>query len=79
VPACPGSVITLRGFTRASTTTPKKGASLDDVLKANPVADLEPRWSQGFPNCERFLRMAYPSIAKHDELMKTTGTHHVSW
>jgi glyoxylase-like metal-dependent hydrolase (beta-lactamase superfamily II) len=57
----------------------KKGASLDDVLKANPVADLDAKWGQGFLNGERFLRMAYPSIAKHAELMKSAGTRHVSW
>jgi glyoxylase-like metal-dependent hydrolase (beta-lactamase superfamily II) len=57
----------------------KKGASLDDVLKANPVADLEPKWGQGFLNGERFLRMAYPSIAKHDALLNAVGAHHVSW
>jgi hypothetical protein len=57
----------------------KKGASLDDVLKANPVADLEPKWGQRFLNGERFLRMAYPSIAKHDALLNAVGTHHVSW
>jgi cyclase len=57
----------------------KKSASLDDVLKANPVADLESKWGQGFLNGERFLRMAYPSIPKHAELMKTVGTRHVGW
>jgi len=57
----------------------KKGASLDNVLKANPVADLEPKWGQGFLNGERFLRMAYPSIAKHAQLAKSGGTHRVSW
>ena len=57
----------------------KKGASLDDVLKANPVADLEPKWGQGFLNGDRFLRMAYPSIAKHAQLLSTLGTRHVGW
>ena len=33
----------------------KKGSSLDEVLKANPVADLEAKWGQGFLNGERFL------------------------
>ncbi len=57
----------------------KKGASLDDVLKANTVADLDAKWGQGFLNGERFLRMAYPSIAKHAELLKSAGTRSVSW
>jgi cyclase len=57
----------------------KKGASLDDVLKANPVTDLEPKWGQGFLNGERFLGMAYPSIAKHEQLVKSGGAHRVSW
>jgi cyclase len=57
----------------------KKGASIEDVLKANPVADLEPKWGQGFLNGERFLQMAYPSIAKHAQLVKSGVTHRVSW
>jgi len=57
----------------------KKGASLDDVLKANPLADLEAKWGQGFLNGERFLRMAYPSIAKHTELVKSVGARSISW
>ena len=57
----------------------KKGASLDDVLKANLVADLDAKWGQGFLNGERFLRMAYPSIAKRAELLKTRGARSVSW
>jgi hypothetical protein len=57
----------------------KKSASLDDVLKANPVADLEAKWGQGFLKGEQFLRMAYPSIAKHAQLVATAGTHRVSW
>jgi cyclase len=57
----------------------KKGASLDDVVKANPVGDLEPKWGQGFLNGERFLRMAYPSIARHAQLAASGVTHRVSW
>ena len=57
----------------------KKSASLDDVLKANPVSDLDPRWGQGFLNGETFLRMAYPSIAKHAALVAAAGTRRVSW
>jgi cyclase len=57
----------------------KRGASLDDVLKANPVGDLEPKWGQGFLNGERFLRMAYPSLDKHAQLVKNVGNHRVSW
>jgi glyoxylase-like metal-dependent hydrolase (beta-lactamase superfamily II) len=57
----------------------KKGASLDDVLKANPLADLDAKWGQGFLNGERFVRMAYPSIAKHAELLKNLGSRSVSW
>jgi len=57
----------------------KKGASLDDVLKANPVADLEPKWGQGFLNGERFVRMAYASLAAHAKLVASGVTHRVSW
>jgi glyoxylase-like metal-dependent hydrolase (beta-lactamase superfamily II) len=57
----------------------KKGASVDDVVKANPVADLEPKWGRGFLNGERFLRMAYPSIARHAQLAASGVTHRVSW
>jgi cyclase len=57
----------------------KKGASVDDVVKANPVSDLEPKWGQGFLNGERFLRMAYPSIARHAQLAASGVTHRVSW
>lgn len=57
----------------------KKGASLDEVLKANPVADFEDKWGKGFLNGDRFLRMAYPSIAKHAELLRKSGGHQVKW
>jgi cyclase len=57
----------------------KKSASLDDVLKANPVSDLEPKWGQGFLNGAAFLRMAYPSIEKHAQLIRAAGTRRVSW
>lgn len=57
----------------------KKGASVDEVVKANPVADLDPKWGQGFLNGERFLRMAYPSIARHAQLAARGVTHRVSW
>jgi glyoxylase-like metal-dependent hydrolase (beta-lactamase superfamily II) len=57
----------------------KKGASLDAVLKANPVGDLEAKWGQGFLNGERFLRMAYPSFAKHAALLSSLGARHVGW
>jgi len=57
----------------------KKGAGLEEVLKANPVSDLEAKWGQGFLNGERFLRMAYPSISRHAELAKTAGSHRVGW
>ncbi|HEY6347114.1 MAG TPA: MBL fold metallo-hydrolase [Bryobacteraceae bacterium] len=57
----------------------RKGTSLDDVVKANPVGDLEAKWGQGFLNGERFLRAAYPSIAKHEQLVKAGGSRRVSW
>jgi cyclase len=57
----------------------KKGASLDEVLKANPVADFDDKWGKGFLNGDRFLRMAYPSIAKHAELLRKSGGHPVKW
>jgi hypothetical protein len=49
------------------------------VLKANPVADFEPKWGQGVLNGERFVRMAYPSIAKHEERVKLMGNRSVGW
>jgi len=48
----------------------KKKASIDEVLKANPVSDMEARWGGGFLNGEQFLRIAYPSIATHAQQMK---------
>jgi len=57
----------------------KKNAKLDDVLKANPVADLESKWGQGFLKGDQFLRMAYPSIAKHTQMMNGALTHRSSW
>ena len=57
----------------------KRNATLADVLKANPVSDLEPKWGQGFLNGEAFLRMAYPSLAKHAQLVQAAGTRRVSW
>jgi hypothetical protein len=53
--------------------------AFDDVLKANPVMDLEPKWGQGLLNGERFLRMACPSIAKHAQLVKSGSARNVSW
>jgi cyclase len=61
------------------TTFSKKGASVDDVVKANPVSGLEAKWGQGFLNGERFLRMAYPSIAAHAKLVQAQGTRHIGW
>lgn len=57
----------------------KKSASLDDVLKTNPVSDLEPKWGQGFLNGDAFLRMAYPSIARHAQKLSRAPAHRVSW
>jgi len=57
----------------------KKGANTGDVVKANPVGDLEAKWGQGFLKGEQFLRMAYPSIARHDQLVKAQGTKRVGW
>jgi hypothetical protein len=57
----------------------KKGASIDDVLKANPVSDLDAKWGRGFLNGEQFLRMAYPSIARHAKLLETLGSRHIGW
>jgi glyoxylase-like metal-dependent hydrolase (beta-lactamase superfamily II) len=65
-------------FDRLSTLS-KKGASLDFVLKTNPVADLDAKWGQGFLSGEQFLRMAYPSIAKRAQLVSEAGTRHLSW
>ncbi len=57
----------------------KKGVSLDEVLKMNPVADLDPKWGQGFLNGESFLRMAYPSLEKHEQLLSGVGKRRISW
>ena len=57
----------------------KKGASLDEVIKAKPVADLESQWGQGFLNGERFVKMAYPSLARHAQLVSSAAAHRVSW
>ena len=57
----------------------KKNASVDEVLHANPVNDLESKWGQGFLKGDAFLRMAYPSIAKHGQLVSRAGTRRVSW
>jgi glyoxylase-like metal-dependent hydrolase (beta-lactamase superfamily II) len=57
----------------------KTGAGVDEVVKMNPLADLEPKWGQGFLKGDRFLRMAYPSLAAHAELVKTSGNKHVGW
>jgi cyclase len=57
----------------------KKNASVDDVVKANPLGDLDSKWGGGVLNGERFLRFAYTSIAKHNQLVKTAGTRRVSW
>jgi cyclase len=45
----------------------KQGKSVDDVVKENPVKDLDAKLGGGFLNYERFLRMAYPSIARHNK------------
>jgi cyclase len=57
----------------------KKNATLDAVLKANPVADLESKWGQGFLKGDAFLRMAYPSLAKHAQLVASGGARRVGW
>lgn len=57
----------------------KKGASMEEALKTNPVADFEDKWGKGFLNGERFLRMAYPSIARHAELLQKSGGRPVKW
>ena len=57
----------------------KKSASVDEVVNANPLGDLDSKWGGGVLNGERFLRIAYTSIAKHDQLVKTAGTRRVSW
>ena len=54
----------------------KKGATMEEVAKENPLADLEPKWGQGFLKGDRFLRMAYPSIAIHAEAVKSLGNKH---
>ena len=37
---------------------------MDDVLKDSPVKNLN-EWGKGFMSPDRFLKMAYPSIARH--------------
>ena len=43
----------------------KAGKTMDDVLKDSPVKDLNDKWGKGFMSPDRFLKMAYPSIARH--------------
>lgn len=57
----------------------KKHATLEAVLQANPVGDLEAKWGGGLLKGEQFLRMAYPSIARHEQLIQEVGSRHVGW
>lgn len=43
----------------------KQGKTMEEVLAAAPTKDLDPVWAKGGIPAERFLRMAYPSIARH--------------
>ncbi len=45
----------------------KAGKSVDEVVKENPIKEYDAKWGGGFLNGERFLRMAYPSIARHNK------------
>jgi glyoxylase-like metal-dependent hydrolase (beta-lactamase superfamily II) len=51
----------------------KQRAGIDEVLKANPVSEWEAKWGGGSLSGERFLRMAYPSIATHAQQMKNAA------
>jgi hypothetical protein len=35
------------------------GTSLEDLLKAKPLADLDATWGQGFLNSDQFLTIVY--------------------
>jgi len=43
----------------------KEGKTIEEVLAAAPTKDLDVVWGKGMMSPERFLRMAYPSIARH--------------
>jgi glyoxylase-like metal-dependent hydrolase (beta-lactamase superfamily II) len=43
----------------------KAGKTMDDVLNDSPISDLNDKWGRGFMAPDRFLKMAYPSIANH--------------
>jgi len=44
----------------------KEGKTMEEVLAAAPNKDLDVVWGKGMMSPERFLRMAYPSIARHN-------------
>jgi glyoxylase-like metal-dependent hydrolase (beta-lactamase superfamily II) len=41
-----------------------KGMSLEDLITANILADLDEKWGQGFLNSEKFITIAYQGIKK---------------
>jgi cyclase len=45
----------------------KKGASVDEVVKAMPNKDLDPKWGKGFMNPENFVRIAYTGLLRHQQ------------
>jgi glyoxylase-like metal-dependent hydrolase (beta-lactamase superfamily II) len=41
-----------------------KGMSLDDLIAANILADLDAKWGQGFLDSQKFITVAYQGIKK---------------
>ncbi len=40
----------------------KQGKTLDDVIAAKPLADLDKAWGQGFLSTDKWLSIVYPSL-----------------
>jgi cyclase len=45
----------------------KKGASVEEVVKAEPLKDLDPTWGRGFMNAEGFLHVTYTGLLRQNE------------
>lgn len=43
----------------------RKGASVEDVVKAAPTREFDAAWGKGFMNPETFVRVAYTSLVRH--------------
>ncbi len=57
----------LVGVIETLTPLAKKGTSVEDVLKMNPLKDLNDQWGKGFMKPDRFLGIIYPMIVDHNK------------